>query len=166
MIHWPFRPSKRLQLPNTMTGPWAMECLTDFWWCWHTCNLHPPIHHQVKVVITVAVSFMPSDFSKTVERGGPVSHRTGAGLNISVFAPAYKLHFKQQKRTLTQQYTLIGTRLDNSVTIITRHDDRNASQQQARIDNVVYDVADCSPDDSNNAIRYDYLTLLKITKGA
>lgn len=114
----------------------------------------------------MAVSFIPADFSKTVELGSPVSHRTGAGLNISNFVPAYKLHYKQQKRTLTQQYTLIGTRLDNSITIITRHDDRNASQQQARIDGVVYDVADVSPDDSNNAIRYDYLTLVKITKGA
>jgi SPP1 family predicted phage head-tail adaptor len=117
-------------------------------------------------VIVVAVSFIPSDFSKTVELGSPQSHRTKAGLNVSVFVPAYTLHFKQQKRTLTQQYTLIGTRLDNSITIIVRHDDRNIAQQQARIDGVVYNVADVSPDDSNNAIRYDYLALVKITKGA
>lgn len=114
----------------------------------------------------MAVSFAPADFSKTVELGNPQSHRTGAGLNVSSFVPAYKLHYKQQKRTLTQQYTLIGTRLDNSVTVIVRHDERNTAQQQARIDNVVYNVADVSPDDSNNAIRYDYLTLIKITKGA
>ncbi|GEK06651.1 phage head closure protein [Schleiferilactobacillus harbinensis] len=114
----------------------------------------------------MAISFTPSDFSKTVELGVPVSHRTGAGLNISVFSPAYILHFKQQKRTLSQQYTLIGTRLDNSVTVIVRHDDRNTAQQQARIDGIVYDIADISPDDSNNIIRYDYLTLIKITKGA
>lgn len=114
----------------------------------------------------MAISFIPSDFSKTVELGSPVSHRTGAGLNVSSFAPAYILHFKQQKRTLTQQYLLVGTRLDNSLVIITRHDDRNIAQQQARIDGTVYDIADVSPDDSNNAIRYDYLTLLKITKGA
>ncbi|MFT9040174.1 phage head closure protein [Schleiferilactobacillus harbinensis] len=114
----------------------------------------------------MAISFIPADFSRTVELGNPVSHRTKAGLNISTFASAYKLHFKQQKRTLTQQYTLIGTRLDNSVTIIVRHDDRNVNQQQARIDGTVYNIADVSPDDSNNAIRYDYLTLLKITKGA
>ena len=114
----------------------------------------------------MAISFIPSDFSKTVELGSPKSRPTGAGLNLSSFVPAYTLHFKQQKRTLTQEYTLIGTRLDNSITIITRHDDRNASQQQARIDNVVYNIADVSPDDSNNIIRYDYLTLVKITKGA
>jgi SPP1 family predicted phage head-tail adaptor len=114
----------------------------------------------------MATSFKPSDFSRTVELGCPQSHKTGAGLNISTFVPAYILRFKQQKRTLTQQYSLIGTRLDNSITIITRHDDRNINQQQARIDNVVYDIADVSPDDSNNAIRYDYLTLVKITKGA
>lgn len=114
----------------------------------------------------MAISFIPSDFSKVVELGVPVSHRTKAGLNVSTFASAYTLHFKEQKRTLTQQYLLVGTRLDNSLVIIVRHDDKNASQQQARIDGTVYNIADVSPDDSNNAIRYDYLTLLKITKGA
>lgn len=110
-------------------------------------------------------NFKAADFSRTVELGVPRSHKTGAGINITSFVPAYSLHFKQQKRTLTQQYTLVGTRLDNSITIITRHDTRNAAQQQARLDGIVYDIADVSPDDSNDAIRYDYLTLTKITKG-
>ena len=110
--------------------------------------------------------FKAADFSLTVELGSPQSHKTGAGVNVTNFVPAYSLHFKQQKRTLTQQYTLVGTRLDNSITIITRHDARNASQKQARLNSVVYDISDISPDDSNDAIRYDYLTLTKVTKGA
>ena len=110
--------------------------------------------------------FKVADFSRKVELGSPQSHKTGAGINVTSFVPAYSLHFKQQKRTLTQQYTLVGTRLDNSIPIITRHDDRNANQKQARIDGVVYDISDISPDDSNDAIRYDYLTLIKVTKGA
>lgn len=114
----------------------------------------------------MAINFKPSDFSRIVDLGSPQSHKTGAGLNISTFIPVYSLHFKQQKRTLSQQYTLVGTQLDNSITIIVRHDDRNASQQQARIGGIVYGIADVSPDDSNDAIRYDYLTLTKITKGA
>lgn len=114
----------------------------------------------------MAINFKPSDFSHVVELGNPQSHRTGAGLNITSFVPAYTLHYKQQKRTLTQQYTLIGTRLDNSITLITRHDDRNANQKQARIDGITYNIADVSPDDGNDYIRYDYLTLVKITKGA
>ncbi|MFT8861269.1 phage head closure protein [Schleiferilactobacillus harbinensis] len=111
-------------------------------------------------------NFKPSDFSRKVELGSPQSHRTGAGLNVSSFVPTYSLHFKQQKRTLSQQYTLVGTRLDGSITIIVRHDARNVNQQQARIDGTVYNLANVSPDDSNDAIRYDYLTLVKITKGA
>lgn len=110
--------------------------------------------------------FKVADFSRKVDLGSPQSHKTGAGINITSFVPAYSLHYKQQKRTLTQQYTLVGTRLDNSITIITRHDDRNAAQQQARLGGIVYDIADVSPDDSNDAIRYDYLTLTKTTKGA
>lgn len=110
--------------------------------------------------------FKASDFSRKVDLGYPQSHKTGAGINVTSFVPAYSLHFKQQKRTLTQQYTLVGTRLDNSITIITRHDARNAAQQQARINGIVYGIADVSPDDSNDAIRYDYMTLVKTTKGA
>lgn len=116
--------------------------------------------------MTMASNFKPSDFSRTVELGGVKSHQNGAHVNISTFVPAYVLHYKQQKRTLSQQYLLVGTRLDNSLVIIVRHDDRNASQQQARIGGIVYNISDVSPDDSNNAIRYDYLTLVKITKGA
>lgn len=110
--------------------------------------------------------FKAADFSRTVELGSPQSHKTGAGVNVTSFVPAYSLHFKQQKRTLTQQYTLVGTRLDNSITIIVRHDTRNISQKQARLDGVVYNISDISPDDSNDALRYDYLTLVKTTKGA
>lgn len=114
----------------------------------------------------MVTSFKPSDFSHTAELGSSQSHKTGAGINITSFVPAYKLHYKQQKRTLTQQYTLIGTRLDNSITIIVRHDERNPRQLQARLDGIVYNIADVSPDDSNNYIKYDYLTLIKVTKGA
>ena len=112
------------------------------------------------------VNFKAADFSHKVDLGSPRSYKTGAGINLTSFVPAYSLHYKQQKRTLTQQYTLVGTRLDNSITIIVRHDTRNASQKQARLDGVVYDISDISPDDSNDAIRYDYLTLVKTTKGA
>lgn len=114
----------------------------------------------------MAVSFAPADFSREVELGSIKSHQNGAHVNISSFVPAYTLHFKEQKRTLTQQYTLIGTRLDHSITIIVRHDQRNLDQQQARISGVTYDIAEVSPDDSNNYVRYDYLTLIKVTKGA
>ncbi|WP_432365586.1 phage head closure protein [Lacticaseibacillus paracasei] len=110
--------------------------------------------------------FKAADFSRKVDLGSPKSHTTGAGLNITSFVPAYSLHFKQQNRTLTQQYTLVGTRLDNSITIIVRHDARNVEQKQACLDGITYDISDISPDDSNNAIRYDYLTLTKVTKGA
>ncbi|WP_203623344.1 phage head closure protein [Lacticaseibacillus sp. 866-1] len=113
----------------------------------------------------MATNFKPSDFSRTIDLGSPQSHRTGAGINVTSFVPVYSLHFKQQKRTLTQQYTLVGTRLDNSITIIVRHDARNINQKQARLYGVVYDISDISPDDSNDAIRYDYLTLVKTTKG-
>ena len=41
-----------------------------------------------------------------------------------------------------------------------------ANRNAQKVDGVVYDISDISPDDSNDAIRYDYLTLVKTTKGA
>lgn len=116
----------------------------------------------------MAAKFKPSDFSHIIWIGNPQSHTTGAGINVTSFHLNYFLHCKQQKRTLTQQYSLIGTRLDNSITMITRHDARNIVYKQAQLDTdrTVYNIVDVSTDDSNDYIRYDYLTLVKITKGA
>ena len=108
----------------------------------------------------------PSDFSHTIELGTNKTVKNKAGLGVPTFVPAYKLHYKQQKRTLGQTYSLIGTRLDYSITVIVRHDARNEEQRQAKIGGHVYDVRDVSSDDSNEAIRFDYLTLVDSKKGA
>lgn len=111
--------------------------------------------------------FTPDAFSHVAQFGTTkdvTNKYTGA--TISAFVPSYKLHYTTNKRTLTQQYLLVGTRLDNSVVIVTRHDNRNATAQLVKLDDgVTYSVNECSPDDSNDYIRYDYLTLKKVTSG-
>ena len=105
--------------------------------------------------------FKPSDFSRTVKLGN-VGNVVIGGVNREKFIPSYSLHFKQQKRTLSQQYQLVGTRLDETITIITRHDERNETATMAQIGLTVYDVIDVSPDDGGEYIRYDYLTLKQV----
>lgn len=117
------------------------------------------------MVITVA-TFKPTDFGRVVALGKMVSDRNPyTGASITRFAQEYKLHFATQKRTITQQYMVVGTRLENTVIIITRHDDRNDGVTRAQINGIDFEVLSISPDDSNEYIRYDYLTLSKITSG-
>ncbi|WKF86021.1 phage head closure protein [Lacticaseibacillus pantheris] len=111
-------------------------------------------------------TFKPTDFGHVVAFGKTVSDRNQyTGASIAKFVQEYKLHFATQKRTITQQYMVVGTRLENTITIITRHDVRNDSVARAQINGIDYEVLSVSPDDSNEYIRYDYLTLSKITSG-
>lgn len=105
--------------------------------------------------------FKPSDFSRTVKLGN-VGNVVIGGVNRDKFIPEYSLHFKAQKRTLSQQYQLVGTRLDETITIIVRHDVRNETATMAQIGLTPYDVIDVSPDDGGEYIRYDYLTLKQV----
>lgn len=111
-------------------------------------------------------TFKPTDFGQVVALGKKESERNPyTGASIAKFVQEYKLHFATQKRTITQQYMVVGTRLENTVIIITRHDERNDGVTWAQISGTDYEVLSVSPDDSNEYIRYDYLTLSKITSG-
>ena len=82
---------------------------------------------------------------------------TGAGYDG--FVPALTVWFASKTRTLSQSYQLQGTALENSRTIIIRHNSSAEKLKVAEIDNVQYDIVNYSPDETSNIIRYDYLTL-------
>jgi SPP1 family predicted phage head-tail adaptor len=107
-------------------------------------------------------SFKPADFTRKLQLGHWSPEDIG-GVNVDKFTADYTLHFTQQKRTLTQQYTLVGTRLDETITVIVRHDARNTTAEVAHFNNTDYSILDVSPDDGASYIRYDYLTLKKVS---
>lgn len=109
----------------------------------------------------MALTVKPSDFINKVQLGHVENIQVG-GVNRDKFVSDYTLHYKEQKRTLSQQYQLVGSRLDDTITIITRHDSRNSKATKAHLGSTDYDVLDCSPDDSGDYIRYDYFTLKKV----
>ena len=101
-----------------------------------------------------------ADFNKKVQLGDVktlTNEYTGAGYDG--FVPKINVWFASKTRTLSQSYQLQGTLLENSRTIIIRHNQAVEKLKLAVIDNVQYDIVNYSPDETSNIIRYDYLTL-------
>lgn len=101
-----------------------------------------------------------ADFNKKVQLGDVktlTNEYTGAGYDN--FVPKINVWFASKTRSLSQSYQLQGTLLENSRTIIIRHNSSVEELKVAVIDDVQYDIVNYSPDETSNIIRYDYLTL-------
>lgn len=101
-----------------------------------------------------------ADFNKKVQLGDVktlTNEYTGAGYDG--FVPVLTVWFASKTRSISQSYQLQGTLLENSRTIIIRHNSAVEELKVAEIDNVQYDIVNYSPDETSNIIRYDYLTL-------
>ncbi|MFT8558006.1 phage head closure protein [Liquorilactobacillus hordei] len=85
------------------------------------------------------------------------------GVSVPTFVKAKEAHYVQLKRTRSQKYSLVGTSLADTIEIVIQHQnlDNIDTVQLNRID---YDISDNSPDDSNEYLTYDILTLKKIEK--
>lgn len=67
-------------------------------------------------------------------------------------------------RTLTQNYNVVGTDLSDTLVIGVKHDERINKTLGITIKGVNYQILDISPDDSNNYIAFDLVTVKKVTK--
>lgn len=102
----------------------------------------------------------PNDFNHKAQLGNVKSVKNKyTGASSKEFTGVLEVRFAAKTRTLNQQYQIQGTNLENSRTIIIRHNASVESLKLAVIDDVQYDVVNYSPDETSNIIRYDYLTL-------
>lgn len=69
-----------------------------------------------------------------------------------------------RRRTMTQQYSVIGTSLEDTLVIGVRHDPAIVKTLGVTVKNINYNIVDISPDDGNRTITYDLITLKKVTK--
>lgn len=83
-----------------------------------------------------------------------------------VFVPKQKLHCAFYQRSLTQQYQLLGTKLNGTIIVAVRSQYHVQDDQLARIDGepTIYKIVTISRDDSHTPIRYDLVTLQNIEK--
>ncbi|MCK8617811.1 phage head closure protein [Fructobacillus sp. M158] len=113
------------------------------------------------------MKFRPSDFNKIVRLGTIKSVPNENNGNLKkTFVETITLHYAPKNRTMTQQYTLLGTKLEDTLMIVIRHNTNVQDKMLAQLpDKKYYDIVGISPDESNNVIRYDILTLKLNQKG-
>jgi SPP1 family predicted phage head-tail adaptor len=83
-----------------------------------------------------------------------------------VFIPKQKLHCAFYRRSLTQQYQLLGTQLNGTIIVAVRSQYQVKDDQLAKIDGkpTIYKIVTISRDDSHSSIRYDLVTLQDVKK--
>lgn len=83
-----------------------------------------------------------------------------------VFKPQQKLHCALYQRSLTQQYSLLGTKLEGTTVVAVRSQYHVNDKLQAKLDSsdTVYNIVTISRDDSHSLNRYDLITLKAINK--
>ncbi|AOO75965.1 hypothetical protein LCW_07820 [Latilactobacillus curvatus] len=111
------------------------------------------------------VRYSPSDFNKVFWFGAFESKvNPNTGVSVPTFVEKEKMHYKAQRKTITQRYALVGTALENTSIIVIRHSKLSDQYQYLKIVDKTYKIIDCSIDDSNNYMTYDFLTI-KESKG-
>lgn len=108
----------------------------------------------------MANKLKPSDFNRKVAFGDVKTvTNPNTGGKDKEFVADFSLWYAPKTRTLHQQYELIGTKLENTKVIITHHNPKIEGMKMAKIGDVVYDIEDYSPDETNSYLTYDYITL-------
>lgn len=77
------------------------------------------------------------------------------------FIARQQLHCAFYQRSQTQQYQLLGTKLEGTIVIAVRSQYHVEDDLQAQIDddNTIYNIVTISRDESHSPIRYDLITL-------
>ncbi len=88
--------------------------------------------------------------------------------STSKFVSKQQLHCAFYQRSQSQQYSLLGTKLEDTIVVAIRSQYQVDKTMQAQIDgndDVTYRIITISRDDSHSLQRYDLITLKDITKG-
>lgn len=82
------------------------------------------------------------------------------------FVPLQTLHCAFYQCSLTQQYNLLGTKLEGTIVVAVRSQYRVSDKLQARLvgSQKIYNIVTISRDDSHSLNRYDLITLKAIDK--
>lgn len=86
--------------------------------------------------------------------------------SVEKFVPKRTLHFAYYQRSQTQQYRLLGTKLEGTIVIAVRSQYHIDDTQLAKIhgDETTYKVVSISRGVSHSLINYDLVTLNDIRK--
>lgn len=100
------------------------------------------------------IFFGKSEDTTNPNTGGVVEH----------FEPVFKRWCGVKTQTISQQYAAINVNMDDTIIVIIRHTEKVKGYKLAKLDGVVYDIVDVSPDESVNVQRFDYVTVRESEK--
>jgi SPP1 family predicted phage head-tail adaptor len=106
----------------------------------------------------------PSRLNRRIEFDSMQSYETPQGVSKEKLSPIFTVWGAVYNRTINQQYKLVGTKLEDTLTIIIRHNKQVNNQMVIKLDNQQYNIVDIKPDESEQPIAYDVLTLKEVTK--
>lgn len=83
------------------------------------------------------------------------------GVTITKPVIKFKMHYRQVNRTLNQQYSLLGTSLEDTILIAIRETKQLDLSKKwiVIIDNKKYDIVHATTDGKASVIKYVFLTL-------
>lgn len=109
---------------------------------------------------------LPSQFNKIAQFGTVKNtENDNTGDYDTEFVSDFSLHVLPSKRSITQQYQVIGTELEDTVVIVIRHNPKVTKSLKVIYAGRTYDILDISQDDSFNINAYDYLTMKILERG-
>lgn len=100
--------------------------------------------------------------SKLTVVGKGTKTNPNTGVSYTTVSDLFELHYATVKRTLNQTYSILGTRLDNTISVRIRHNPRVTEKNQVRIKDTLYDIVTIDSTAGNSPIEYDFLTLRKV----
>lgn len=82
------------------------------------------------------------------------------GNQTQTFKPAFTVWCGEQRQTLNQQYTLLGSGISNTKLIAIRHGNQLIKGMVAQINGLMFDIVNISLDDSIAHDTFDLITLV------
>lgn len=106
----------------------------------------------------------PSQFNKRIGFGTVQSAEQPNGVSKPTFVPSFTVWGKKWRRSISQEYQLVGTSLQDTVTLIIRHNSQVLETMKVQLDGETYDIVSYNPDESSKPVAYDSVTVKKVKK--
>lgn len=113
----------------------------------------------------MANSLAPANFNRKAQFGTvkSVLNTNTGGYNDS-FVAQLSLWCAARTRTLTQQYQIENTELNDTIIITIHHNSKVNSSMRVVYQGKQYSIVDISSDDSNQYMTYDFVTMKLVNK--
>lgn len=112
----------------------------------------------------MALANDPSRLDRRISFGTSQSTINGNGIPTDHFVESFSVWCGIWNRSLAEKFQVIGSDHQDDITIIIRHNPNVNQSLLAQLKDGIYRVIDGAPDESPNPVKFDLVTLKKVTK--